>query len=264
MTRLADAEPWSALVRTDPVTEPFALTDRDVASPVAVIIGAVGGSGASTLASGLALARAAEGDAAVLVEFALDRADLAGAWGLPARRTLDDLVPVQAELDARHLDMVAHRHSSGVAILLGPGRPGAERDWETAATGDLLACTRGIGASIVDAGAHLGAHVQTAIGLATAVILVTPPTILGARRVRDLVPGLVHWADGDRIVLVANRGVGRDHLSSRAFVRACGMPVSAELPRSDREADEIGAGRWPRSRRARLTGAIRGLNGAVI
>jgi hypothetical protein len=88
------------------------------------------------------------------------------------------------------------------------------------------------------------------------VLIVVPPTIAGARRVRDLIGNLVHCADRDRIFIVVNRGTGRNHLSRSGFVRACGTRVLTELPRADRDADEISAGRWPRSGRSRLAGAI--------
>lgn len=256
MTRTVEVDPWAALIVPDPVdTAPVRVR------ALTVVLGASGGSGASTLAAGLALADAARGEQVVLAEFELERSDLAAAWGVPVRRTLDDLVPVQAELGTRHVDLVAHRHDSGVALLPGPGRPGADRDWSAPIVTALLACAGELGAVVVDAGSSLGAHIEAAAVDAARVFVVTPPTLAGARRVRAAAGVLGRWVHRERVLLVANRGVGRDHLSTRGFVRACGMPVAKDLPRADHEAGEIASGRWPHGRRSRLARAIDELAG---
>ncbi len=96
---------------------------RAVIGPL-VVAGASGGCGASLVAGALALRWAAAGGRPWLVELDLERGDLAGAWGLPADRTIADLVPVAAELDGGHLRAAALPHPSGVSLLPGPGAPG--------------------------------------------------------------------------------------------------------------------------------------------
>lgn len=250
----AERDPWEALIVPDDL--PFAYADPLVGEgrglrPVTVVLGATGGVGATLVACGIALGYAAAGHAIALAEFDLERGDIAGTWGVPADRTLDDLTAVIDELMPSHVEMVCHPHPSGVCLLLAPRRASATAEWNAQATRVLLQGTRMLGDVVVDAGASLGPHVAEACRQAERVVTVVAPTIAGARRARILDGTLDFWdVSGDR-VLIVNRGVGRDHLSARAFARAVGRDITAELPGSPADADAVEAGRWPTGRRRR-------------
>lgn len=260
-----DADPWEALVRQD---RPGDITGQPEIAPlpaakVLVVLGAAGGVGATMVACAIALGLADAAVAAGLLEFDFERGDLAGAWGVPADRTIDDLVPVVGELERHHVELIAHRHTSNVALLLGPGRVSHVDVWDRPATSRLLDRARTLGVVVVDAGCSRDARVEEACAQARSVVVVAAPTIAGARRVRALSDSLKAWGVAGRMLLVANRGVGRDQLTTRGFARAVGRAATAELPRSDRDADAVGSGRWPGSRRRPLASAIADLVDAV-
>lgn len=256
-------DPWDALIAPDEV--PLALIDP-VFDPdpsvhsITVVMGAAGGVGATLLSCGMALAWAGDGRAVALAEFDLERGDIAGSWGVPPERTIDDLTRVIDELLPTHVEMVCHPHESGVLLLLAPSRASASTQWDEGATRLLLHSTRILGEVVVDVGASLGAHVQEACRQAHRIVIVASPTVACARRTRALLAALESWAvDADRC-LVVNRGVGRDHLSTRGFGRAAGCPIAGELPASGSEADDLEAGRWSARRRTGgLTGAVAAL-----
>jgi hypothetical protein len=92
---------------------------------------------------------------------------------------------------------------------------------------------------------------------ATVVLLVSPACHAGARRARRLAAEL----PGARARLISTppRCPPDQELGARALGLAVGMEVRASLPRVEREAAELGAGRWPRGRRAPLARSIAAL-----
>lgn len=260
---VVERDPWEALVASDEI--PMELLDRGLGTdragrPITVVLGAAGGVGATLVACGLALAAAAAGRPVALAELDLERGDIAGAWGVPPARTIDDLTTVIDELMPSHVEMVCHPHESGVWLLLAPRRASASTWWDESATGLLLRSTRMLGDVVVDAGASLGPHVQEACRQADRIVLVSPPTVAGARRTRALLDVVDIWRVSGERCLVVNRGVGRDHLRARGFAHAVGVSTTVELPSSPGEADDLDAGRWhPRGRKGGLTAAVQTL-----
>lgn len=228
---------------------------------VTVVVGACGGCGVSLLAAAIGLCRARAGGPAWMLELDQERGDLAGAWDLPPVRTLGDLASVADELDEAQLLRAAHVHESGLRLLLAPPAAGGAPAWRGAAAGRLVATAASTtGEVVVDAGAGWSLTLDLAARPRTAVLVVCPPTLSAARRARRLVDALPDGGHG-RCGLVLNEGPDRGELGARAFRRAVGVPLAAELPWRPREAAELGAGRWPRGRRARLAEAIARLAG---
>ncbi len=221
-----------------------------------LVVGACGGCGASLVAGGIALAWAATGAATWLVEIDVERGDLGGAWGVSAERGLADLVAVSAELDVGHLRQAGHAHSSGATLVLGPGTPGADAPWDAAAVARLVGVAGGEGRVVLDAGAGLSSLAIAAAEAATRVLLVCPPTIAAARRGRRLVEALAGGGADRRSGLVVSGGPGGGELSSGALARAVGVEVVAEAPWDERDARQIGVGRWPGGRRRGLGAAL--------
>lgn len=216
-----------------------------------LVIGACGGAGSTLLAGGLALSAAAAGRPPQLLELDLDRGDLAGAWGVPCDRTLGDLLPVAHELRSAHVRHARHTHRSGVGMLLAPGRPGAGDDWTEEAVGSLLPAVGGEGDIVIDGGSGLTAASRVAAHHADVILVVTPPTLSGARRSLRLCEALAS-AGAQCPRLVVNRGTGGVDLGDAAIGVAIGAPVVAVMPYAVREAVDLAAGRRPRPRRGGL------------
>lgn len=254
---LSDVDPWEALVRPDRAGDVSGASAAALPNTrVLVVLGAAGGVGATMVACALALGLAEAAAPVGLLEFDFERGDLAGAWGVPADRTIDDLAPVVKELERHHVELVAHRHAPNVAVVLGHGSACCGGTWDRPATSRLLDRAGILGTVVVDAGCSHAAHVEEACAQARQIVVVAAPTIAGARRVRALIGNLQRWEVAGELLLVANRGVGRDYLTGRAFAHAAGRAVTVELPKSDREAVDLGAGRWPGRRRRSLRSAI--------
>lgn len=225
-------------------------------SGATVAIGAAGGCGATLLAGAIALAAARRGERPLLVELDLVNGDLAGAWELAAARTLADLAPVSAELDAGHLRAAAHAHASGVSVV--PAGAGPLGPWSAEAVGRLLGLARAEARTIVDAGTGPSGTALAAAAAADAVLVVCPRSVAGVRRARRLVEALA-GAGVERscaLVLAAAPG-GRAELSAAATAAAVGVQAVGELPWRPAEAEQLGAGRWPSGRRPRLRDAVR-------
>jgi pilus assembly protein CpaE len=224
------------------------VSDRE---PRVLVIGAAGGCGASTLAGALALAWARAGRPSRLIELDLERGDLAGAWGIPAERTVADLLPVLAELGPEHVERAAYVHPSGCSLLLAPACPGAGQPWDEATTALLLSVAARGGPCVVDGGAGLSAPAAAAASVAS-VLIACPPSLAGARRARRLAQalGAAGCESAPRLIVAPARG--EPELGARALAGAAGLAVAAVLPRSDREAASLAAGVWPNGRRTPL------------
>jgi pilus assembly protein CpaE len=265
-------DPWAALVVDDPDDGTDQSTGEiDFEASVGlwagcpappsvnrvVMFGAGGGVGVSVLASGLALCRARRNEEVLLVDFDLERGDLAVRWDVPPDRSLGDLVEVVDEIDTHHVDLVSHRDATGVQLLFAPGMGEATRIDEPGAVARLVrAC--GVDRSIIIDGGSAVVRRASALAAGATAIVVAHPTIVCARRTVRLADALTQW-QARRIVIVLNRGCPDDELSTRAFARTIGQPVLAELPRANADAAAIGAGRWPRRDHRGLPAAIASL-----
>jgi pilus assembly protein CpaE len=228
-----------------------------------VVLGASGGCGASTVAGALALCWAVEGTRPWLVELDLERGDLAGAWDLPRERTVADLAPVAAELDAGHVRAAAFPHPSGVVVLAGPGAPGAEAGWDRSSIHRLVEVVAGQGRVAVDAGPGLSPVAAAAVERAGRILVVCAPTLAAARRSRRLIEAAAERGAEGRTAVVVAQGPSRAEIGARALGRALGASVAAELPWAHADAGELGAGRWPSGRRRPLRAAVERLAEAL-
>ena len=209
-------------------------------------MGAVGGCGASTLASAVALALARAGAGPTLVELDLERGDLAGRYELPAERTLADLVPVLDELTSAHVEQVVYRHESGVRLLLGRPDPDAAAPWTTDAVARLLDAAVPAGPLVVDVGNPGSARSAAALERATSTLVAAPLTLAGARAAVRVIarPG-----PAAPPALVASPVPSGGELSPRALGGAVRLPVAGVLPAAPGCAADLGGGRWPRRSR---------------
>jgi pilus assembly protein CpaE len=103
-------------------------------APMICVLGPKGGTGKTLVSSNLAVAFAAGGNQAVLVDLDLQFGDIGLALGLRPDKTIYDLARSGGSLDAGKLDAYLVRHSSGLKVLLAPTRP----DQASAVTVDFL------------------------------------------------------------------------------------------------------------------------------
>jgi pilus assembly protein CpaE len=103
-------------------------------APMICILGPKGGTGKTLVSSNLAVALAADGGQAVLVDLDLQFGDIGLALGLRPDKTIYDLARSGGSLDAEKLDAYLVRHASGLKVLLAPTRP----DQASAVTVDFL------------------------------------------------------------------------------------------------------------------------------
>ncbi len=270
-------DPWQALIIDDPVdavdattVDPFAILDQETAElpgdvmgsdqlaegDVVLVVGVAGGLGTTTLAAGLALAAARDGVAVSLLDLDFECGATHACWNVPRQRTTGDLVPVLAELRPEHLDVIAHRHESGVDLLMSPATPGAATPWQAAQVVDLVRCAALRGMLVVDAGRAYGVHVDAVAELAGRVIVVTPATVSGMTGVTAARERM--WGRPMSIALSPLRPA---EMSARSFARGCGASIVTSIPRSTREAGELAAGRWPARGRRRLMNTVAALAG---
>ena len=137
-------------------------------------------------------------------------------------------------------------------LVLGPGTPGAAALWDATAIARLVTVAGGEGRVVLDAGAGLSPLAIAAADAAIRVLVVCPPTVAGARRGRRLVEALAGCGADRRIGLVASGGPSGAELSAGALARTVGVEVVAEVPWDERDARQIGVGRWPGARRRGL------------
>ena len=91
-------------------------------APVIAVTRAVGGSGATTIASHLAASLADDASHPRVCVFDLDiqSGRMSEVLGLSPRRTLSDLLEAGKRIDASLLQSVAERHASGVSVIAAP------------------------------------------------------------------------------------------------------------------------------------------------
>ena len=206
---------------------------------------------------------AAAGGRPWLLELDLERGDLAGAWDVPADRTIADLVPVAAELDGGHLRAAALPHPSGVSLLPGPGAPRAVNAWDDAGLARLVDAAAGEGQVVVDAGAGLGRPGLVAAERGGGVLVVCPPTLAGARRARRLLDALAARGADRRAAVVVSAGAGarrdRRPRAREGARRQRRRRAALGAPRGM----ELSAGRWSPGRGRRLHRAVERLAEAI-
>jgi len=209
-----------------------------------VVAGATGGCGVTTLACAIALGHAQGADRPVLVGAGACPGGPSDLLGVPAARTLDDLLPLGDDLGPGHIAQVTHSHASGVQVIVGPRSPAAAAAWQGQPLQALIA---GIGASgtwVADAGCGGTALAMALAALANLAVVVVPGRVgavgHAARLIESIGPG--------RIAVVASPLPAAGDLSARAMRRALGDLPVVGMPVDRRGAADVMAGRAPSGR----------------
>ena len=198
--------------------------------PVLAVTGAKGGCGASLVATNLALALAPYG-ATLLVDLHVGDSGDDLLLDLLSERTWADLLPVAAELTARHLDLVLQQHSGGLHFLAGPAKPAVTHPNLVAAL--MVAISSRFEWTVLDLPGRPPRDVEPLMILADSILVVAtadPPALRAAQRLLEAMDP----AARPRARLVLNQFT-RAHPAHPASI-AAGLQVSllATLPTDPR------------------------------
>ena len=202
---------------------------------VVAVFSGKGGTGASMIATNLAVAFAADAKLRVcLVDLDLAFGDVAIMLGLTPERTIAAAVPVADRLDETGLRMLLTRHSSGVDTLLAPVQPADGEQVSRDLVAEILALARGMfDVIVVDCASVLSDQTLAALDAAHHYLLVTTPELPAIKSLRvtlDTFTLLDYQAD--RRVVVLNQADAKVGLSMADVERAIKVPVAAYIPTS--------------------------------
>ena len=227
--RLAAAAAWSRAVRRH-VADGLAEGALGAGGRLLVVAGAKGGTGATTVATHLALLAAAEPDRRVcLVDLDLQAGDVPSLLDLTHHRSVADLVEIAGELTSRGLEQALYAHPSGLRVLLAP--PDGERAEDVGAVTarQVLAGIRSrFDLVVVDCGTVVTEAGAAAVELADQVLVVTTPDVASLRATRRLAR---LWArldarKEDDLLVVLNRASRSSEVQPDLVRKVAGAPLA--------------------------------------
>lgn len=194
---------------------------------VVSLLSAKGGSGASLIATNLAVVLARR-EETLLVDLhpGLGYDDV--LLDLMCERSWADLLPVAGELRAQQLALAEANHSSGLKLLCAPTDPTTQVD-EARLDKLLRALSENVAWLVLDPPAGLDNLSRTALGMSDAVLLVTtadPASLRAVRRLYQSLPVETQAQTG----LVVNQIGGRHPADPSAIAAAIGATLLAALP----------------------------------
>ncbi len=197
---------------------------------VVAVYGPRGGAGATFLSAHLAAAIGRRRLECVLVDLDLAFADISAAVGAPSDeppRTIADLIPLSAELNAQHLDGILWSHPEGFRLLLAPGDP------ETAALiggeqvrAAVQAIRRLADVVVLHIPRGLDDVTQAGLRVSDRVVVVLQLDVLSFRAARRAIAAA---GVQDRCLFVVNRAT-RAEIVPGDVERVFGRPVSVVIP----------------------------------
>ncbi|HLC05921.1 MAG TPA: hypothetical protein VJK02_23035 [Anaerolineales bacterium] len=194
---------------------------------VVSLLSAKGGSGASLIATNLAVVLARR-EETLLVDLhpGLGYDDV--LLDLMCERSWADLLPVAGELRAQQLALAEANHSSGLKLLCAPTDPTTLVD-EARLDTLLRALPVSVAWLVLDPPAGLGGLSQIALDMSDAVLLVTTADPASLRAVRRLYLSLPMETQA-KIGLVVNQIGGRHPADPSAIAASIGATLLATLP----------------------------------
>ena len=193
-----------------------------------------GGVGTTTIATNIALAKAAgRPDRVVLVDLALQFGGVSSHLNLETRGTLADVVRDESALrEPEILRTYAIRHDSGLHVLAAPGTPEGAALVEPAHVERIIKLLlEGYDAIVIDAGSIVDERSMTALEVADSVVLPVYPEVAALRAMHSL---LDYFNDvgsiGAKSTFVLNNMFPKDILKPRDVENALGSRISIDLP----------------------------------
>ena len=188
-------------------TAPAAAEQRTRLAPMLALMRATGGVGATSIATHLAAAIAAEGHRVCVIDLDIQSGRVAEVLGLSARRNLTDLLEAGLRLDDAVLRSVVAHHDSGIDVVAAPAEIVPIEAIEEPALARLLQLVRqDYDYVVIDFPANLANWSLSVLSHADAILPVVEQS-LGSlrqtRRVLDLLAGL--GLDPRLVMPVVNR-----------------------------------------------------------
>lgn len=223
-------------------------------APVAAVLGACGGVGATFVATHLAAALARRSLECALVDLEVAFAGVCAPLGAPDGDVPNaaDLVRFGEEPAPSQVRDLLWRHPEGFGTLLSPGRVEALSELGAVAYGRAIAAlATSVSFVVLHVPREIGPLTRMALAASDPVLLVLR---LDATTLRAAVRLVEATGIADRCRLVVNQA-RRSHLTPRDVERALGASTIAVIPSDRRVAEAMEAGRLV-ARRGRLGRAI--------
>lgn len=235
------------------------------------VVGARGGSGASTLATNLAAVLARDSNKKVgLIDLDLQFGTVALQLDVEASQGLREALENPDRIDSMFVDSAASVIGERLHVMAteeGIGEP-AYFDAEHL-TAFLAQMRQHYELLVVDLPLHETAHLWPAIGTATKLVIVTDLSLSGLRDTGRLIAAAKDHIDASRVVLVANR-VGSDRhgaIDQAEFERALERKfdfVVPDDPKAAGAASRAGKAVIDMAKDGRLLGALRKVAGTIV
>jgi pilus assembly protein CpaE len=197
-----------------------------------VFTGSKGGSGVTTVACNVAIALAQRPDQRVLlVDLALPIGDAALCLGIAADFSTEDALRSPDRLDARYLQSLLVKHSSGVWVLAAPTQVPEVEVSQTAVDKLTSVARQQFDHVIVDVGSRIDVAAKVLFKEASTVYLVTQTGISELRNSNRLISQF--FTEGSpNLEIVVNRIEARfnDPANEEVIVKALGRPVRWKFP----------------------------------
>jgi pilus assembly protein CpaE len=224
-TELATALKTASTHRSTPTPE------EKSGGKVFVFLGSKGGCGVTTLAANFALALAQESDRqTLLIDLGLPLGDAAINLGMVNEYSVDAALQHPERLDAKMLETLAAKHSSGLAVL-GSSNEFPEGTPTKEAVDKLVAVARqGYDFVVVDAGSRLDLLQSTLFGELSTIFLVTQVGI-SEMRTANLMMKKYFTTSSDNVQIVLNRYKTSDLLFDEKTINdALTRPAEWKIP----------------------------------
>lgn len=223
-----------------------------------MFLGAKGGSGATTIASNVAVALARESGAkAALVDLHLQLGDAALALGMKPAFSVQDALHSADRLDKEFVRTLITTHeASGLNVLAGSDSIGAN-EGERPAIRKLFRILRDdFDWVVVDGGSVIGEAQESLLAEADRIYVITEVTLAGLRNANRLITHLADLGLGNRVECVLNKWDARkveidDNRIGRALTKAPAWKIPADtesVRRAENEATTLVDGNSPAGR----------------
>jgi pilus assembly protein CpaE len=187
---------------------------------IIAVLGASGGSGASTLAAGISAVLAQEHGQTALIDLRLGVADQTAMFDLRPTRTLADVCDHLARLDNSLFEQFLTRHATGVHLLAAPVRSADVERVTAKGVRRALALARvRFPCVLVDMSNVLSAEQVEVLWQADLILLVVRPDYTSVRNTRRTIDTM------------AELGIGRERM--RLVLNGCGQGRQLEVKQAE-------------------------------
>jgi pilus assembly protein CpaE len=244
-----------ALVRAS-VRRPAPRSTKKVAGKLLVVVGAKGGSGATTVATNFAIALAQEsGKNTLFVDLDLPLGDAALELGITSEYSIVNAIQNHGRLDANFLSTLLSKHSSGLSVLAAPDNYTEITVSEDAVERLLAVSRQSFDYVVVDAGSRLGLSSKALFAEAAVIYLVSQVNISELRNSNRLISEFFKTGNA-KLEIVLNRftprslGIDEEHIT-KALTRPAEWKIPGDFPaarRAQNSATPLALGDSPISR----------------